>query len=276
MYSAYSIQGVNVSCVRLYTRIGGLRYSKDVTPVARMANIVTEMSDSAIHSIEKPHSLIGENLAGFSVTRKDHVTDQVYRHLRHAILSDKLAPGTRLRETEIAIALKVSRTPVREAISRLIGDWLVHETGTGGVEVVDAMAEISDIYHIREALELCAGRLAAAKITDEQFDRLDHLLTQQRTASFRERVRINQQFHLTIAEASGSPRLLEMIRGFREYFLNRRWISRQDSRMAKQALDDHMEIIAALRAHSPNRVERILRRHLKLGWEEVIAATKSE
>lgn len=67
-----------------------------------------------------------------------------------------------------------------------------------------------------------------------------------------------------------------MICGFREYFLNRRWISRQDSRMAKQALDDHMEIIAALRAHSPNRVERILRRHLKLGWEEVIAATKSE
>jgi DNA-binding GntR family transcriptional regulator len=125
-------------------------------------------------------------------------------------------------------------------------------------------------------LELCAGRLAARRIEPEHLQRLESLLELQRTASFKERVAINQDFHLTLAEASGSARLLEMIRGFREYFLNRRWISDQDSEMARRALDDHQQIIAALRARSPVRVERVLRRHLKLGWEELLADAKNE
>jgi DNA-binding GntR family transcriptional regulator len=221
----------------------------------------------------KAHWPVAKNLARFTVTRNDRVADQVYRHLRQAILADRIAPGTRLRETEIAAALKVSRTPVREAISRLIGDWLVREISTGGVEVVDAAAEIAEIYYIREALELCAGRLAAMRITHEQLARLDELIKLQLSASFEERVHINQRFHLTIAEASGSPRLFEMIRGFREYFLNRRWISKQNTKWARRARDDHKQIVAALRARSPDRVERILRQHLKLGWEELIAGS---
>lgn len=235
------------------------------------------MPDSEISSIAtKVYSPIAENLAGFSLARKEHIADQVYRHLRQAILSDKIAPGTRLRETEIASGLKVSRTPVREAISRLIGDWLVREIATGGVEVADARAEIADIYAIREALELCAGRLAATRIKPEHLQRLETLLDLQRTASFKERVTINQDFHLTIAEASGSARLLQMIRGFREYFLNRRWISGQNSKMARRALDDHQQIIAALRARSPARVERVMRRHLQLGWAELLADAEKE
>src|ERR1700733_15065180 len=100
---------------------------------------------------------VGKALA--PVTRPQRVADQVYRHLRRAIVGGKIAPGTRLREVDAAAALKVSRTPVREAISRLIGDWLVREIETGGVEVTDAMAEITEIYNIRQALELCAGGL---------------------------------------------------------------------------------------------------------------------
>jgi DNA-binding GntR family transcriptional regulator len=222
------------------------------------------------------HSPVASNLAKFPVARNERVADQVYRHVRQAILSEKIPPGSRLRETEIAAALKVSRTPVREAISRLLGDWLVREISTGGVEVVDFTAEMAEIYYIREALELCAGRLAAARISREQLGRLEELLKMQDTAPFQRRVQINQEFHLTIAESSGSPRLSAMIRGFREYFLNPRWISKQHTDMAKKAYADHKQILAALRARSPERVERVLRRHLKLGWEELIASWKSD
>jgi DNA-binding GntR family transcriptional regulator len=224
----------------------------------------------------KSRSNVAENLAQSPVARGDRVADQVYRHLRKAIGSGEIAPGTRLRETEIAAALNVSRTPVREAISRLIGDWLVRELGTGGVEVTDVMAEAADIYHIREALELCAVRLAADRITPELLNKLDKLIASAPSASFRERVRINQEFHLTIAEASGSRRLFEMIRGFREIFLDGRWISRQDSTYARRALEDHKAIVTALRAHSASRAERALRAHLKLGWDELKSHTRSE
>jgi DNA-binding GntR family transcriptional regulator len=212
---------------------------------------------------------VAENLAVLAVARSDRVADQVYRHLRQAILSETIKPGTRLRETEIAAALKVSRTPVREAISRLIGDWLVRAISTGGVEAIDPTAEIVEIYYIREALEICAGRLAATRITPEQLSKLDELAKSARHASFRERVRLNQEFHLTIAEASGSKRLLAMVRSFREYFLSARWVSRQESKLFKRAVEDHKKIVAALRAKSPERVERALRAHLKIGWDEL-------
>jgi DNA-binding GntR family transcriptional regulator len=138
------------------------------------------------------------------------------------------------------------------------------------------MSEMTEIYYIREALEVCAARLAAVRITPKQLEKLDALVKKSLRAPFGERVVLNQEFHLTIAEASGSLRLLTMIRGFREYFLSGRWISRQDSTMARRALSDHKKIVAALRAGSPDKVESILRGHLKLGWRELLSSTEAE
>lgn len=217
---------------------------------------------------------IVSSLARSPVSRAVRVADQVYGQLRRAIIHGEIPPGTRLRETEVAAALNVSRTPVREAISRLIGDWLVRELPTGGVEIVDSTADLAEIHYIREALETCAARLAAERITEEQLAKLEKLVKAAKRASVKERVRINQEFHMTIVEASGSPRLLAMVGGFREYFLNPRWTSRHDRAMTEKALHDHTKIIAALRARSPDRVERLLRQHLKLGWEQLTAGTK--
>lgn len=200
-----------------------------------------------------------------TVMRAVRVADQVYRHLRRAIISGEIASGARLREVEIAQALGVSRTPVREAISRLIGDRLVREHETTGVEVVDMAGDVADIHHIREALELCAARLAAERITDEQLQLLEDLVKRGHKASPAERVRVNHQFHLTIVQASGSPRLIEMLNSFNEYFLHPRWVTRTEKKLVDQALRDHEQIVAALRARSPDRTERVLRRHLKLG-----------
>src|SRR4051812_29890884 len=94
-------------------------------------------------------STIADNLAVLAVARSDRVADQVYRHLRQAILAGAIKPGARLRETEVAAALKVSRTPVREGISRLLGVWLVRALSPGGFEVIDPTAEIVEIYYIR-------------------------------------------------------------------------------------------------------------------------------
>ena len=172
---------------------------------------------------------------------------------------------------DVASALDVSRTPVREAISRLLGDWLVRELPINGVEVVNIENEIADIFYIREALEICAVRLAATRITAEQLAALDRLAKRAKSATFKERVEINQRFHLAIAEASGSRRLLEMIQNFRDYYLNPRWVTRRDRKMVERALRDHREIVSALRARSPDRSERILRRHLKLGWMSAVS-----
>ncbi|TCT02196.1 DNA-binding GntR family transcriptional regulator [Aquabacter spiritensis] len=176
----------------------------------------------------------------------------------------------RLREVEIAEALNVSRTPVREAISRLIGDRLVREHETIGVEVVDMARDMVDIHHIRESLELCAARLAAERITEAQIEVLQDLVRQGEKASAADRVHINHQFHLTIVQASSAPRLIDMLKSFNEYFLHPRWITRTQKKQVDQALKDHQQIVDALRAHAPDRTERILRRHLKLGLMQLM------
>jgi DNA-binding GntR family transcriptional regulator len=217
---------------------------------------------------------IANGLAQSSVERVDRIADQVYRHLRRAIILGEFAPGSRLRELEVAAALNVSRTPVREAVSRLIGDHLVKTLPTGGVEVTDATAELSEIYYIRESLEGCAGRLAAKRITEEQLLVLEGLLTATRAtghSDYDERARINDQFHMTIAEASGSRRLVEMIGALREFFVNADWLKRYDRESAQEALEDHCQIVAALRARSSDRIERLIRRHLKSAYGKLLS-----
>ncbi|HLI11665.1 MAG TPA: GntR family transcriptional regulator [Alphaproteobacteria bacterium] len=213
-------------------------------------------------------------LARSPVARVDRVADQVYRNLRRAIIMGEVAPGSRLREVEVAAALNVSRTPVREAISRLIGDHLVRVLPTGGVEIVDATAELAEIYRIREALECLAARLAAQRITGEQLAKLDRLLEATRATSFdsfEERTGINHEFHMTVVEASGSPRLIEMIGGLREFFLNAKWLMRYDRKSAERAFQDHLEIVAALRARAPKRAERLVCEHLKTAYAKLLA-----
>lgn len=239
---------------------------------ARNGGAGRQSKSSTLLSVERPADASPTNaLKPATVTRSARVADQVYRHLRRAIISGEIASGARLREVEIAQALSVSRTPVREAISRLIGDLLVREHETTGVEVVDMAGDMMDIHHIREALELCAARLAAERISDEQLLTLEELVKKGQKASSVERVRINHQFHLTIVQASGSPRLIEMLTSFNEYFLHPTRVTRTEKKLVDQALKDHQQIVDALRARSPDRTEKILRRHLKLGLMQLTA-----
>jgi DNA-binding GntR family transcriptional regulator len=203
--------------------------------------------------------------APIGIMRAERVSDQVYRRLRLSILNGEIVPGARLRETEVAENLMVSRTPVREAISRLIGDRLVRELATGGVEVVDTRAEMEEIYAIRDALEVCAVGLAASRIDAAQLDQLEHLLATAEATSHLQhakRAALNESFHLTIADAARSPRLAALIVEFREFFLNSSWLSQQQEDDARKALGDHRAIIDALRRGDRAGAEMALKKHL--------------
>ncbi|MCC6309838.1 MAG: GntR family transcriptional regulator, partial [Trueperaceae bacterium] len=89
--------------------------------------------------------------------RPQTVAAGVYLHLRHELLSGTLAPGTWLREQELAEALKVSRTPVREAVRQLAQEGLVVMEPNRGVRVPNlSLAEAVHTYAVREPLEAMA------------------------------------------------------------------------------------------------------------------------
>lgn len=91
-------------------------------------------------------------------------SDRAYRLLRDEIVRWALVPGAVLAEVELAERLGMSRTPVREALARLVADGLVVAVGGRGLEVASMeLGDITALYELRQALESQAARLAARR-----------------------------------------------------------------------------------------------------------------
>ncbi len=148
--------------------------------------------------------------------RGERTADVVARRLAQAILSGEIAPGTRLREENLASTFSVSRTPVREALIVLSGTGLVQLAANRGATVLQLTAgDVAEVYHLRAVLEAESAALAAGRITAELAglllavcDRMGEL----HQAPATEQLAADTQFHYTIAEASGSPRLHDLVR----------------------------------------------------------------
>jgi DNA-binding GntR family transcriptional regulator len=106
-----------------------------------------------------------------------HAYDHVYRLLRHAIVSRSLAPGTRAIEAALAERLRVSRTPIRDALRRLESDGLLIRTGNGSLEVVGLTeSEIDDIFRVRVELDRLVARLACKRGTPADWSEVRQLV----------------------------------------------------------------------------------------------------
>ena len=148
--------------------------------------------------------------------RGERTADVVARRLAQAILSGEIAPGTRLREENLAATFSVSRTPVREALIGLSAIGLVHLEPNRGATVLQLTeADVSEVYHLRAVLESESAAMAATRITAELAgllfkicDRMGEL----HEAPASEQLATDTQFHYTIAEASGSARLHALVR----------------------------------------------------------------
>jgi len=228
---------------------------------------------------EKPEVSISDpdNGRGLDPNKHDRAADIVYRRLRLSILTGELKPHTRLIELDLAQRLKVSRTPVREAISRLMSEMLVQTVPGGGVEVVDAQNELDGIFVIREALEGMAARLAAQNITKEEVAELDRLVNESLALppdAVALRAQTNSLFHRKILHASRTPRLIRMVEDLRDFFIQEEQLRRYTSRDTKTALGHHEEIVDALRHRNGKKAEQIVRLHLRHSMKKTITRKK--
>jgi DNA-binding GntR family transcriptional regulator len=194
-----------------------------------------------------------------------NVTDVVYKALRRGILAGDLSSRTKLREVELAKKLGVSRTPVREALSRLAGDQLIRRNTTG-MEVADIVSERAGVRHIRLALEGYAARLAAERIAPDELDELERLVGISQALpynAFRERVAINSSFHRLIYHASRVPQLAQAIENYAEYFITESEIGKIAPAEAKRGLNEHKGILEALRKRKGALAEKLVHEHLR-------------
>jgi DNA-binding GntR family transcriptional regulator len=188
-------------------------------------------------------------------------TELVIAALRELILAGEFAPGTALRQRDIAVRLRVSPTPVREALRRLESEGLVQIDQHRGATVTEsALGPMEENTLIRSALESLAVELAARRITEAEAQRIEGINTRIAALSDDDEQygELNRDFHFAIYEAAGSPVLVSLMRLL--------WRSMPDGpkviRSHNASADEHSELIAALRAGDGTRASEVIRRHI--------------
>lgn len=202
-------------------------------------------------------------------------SELAYERLRQAIVDGEFEPGKRLTELGIAALFGISRTPIREAFFRLERDGLVRSARGWGIEVVDPRQELTDIYHIREALEGRAARLAAERGSDEEIAQIVALAQASADTDPNDvdtRARLNEEFHLAVTAASHAERLRRLVGEYRELFASPRRLRRFTLEETRRAVDDHRLIAQAILRHDPDAAEDAARLHLHHAYGAIVAA----
>jgi DNA-binding GntR family transcriptional regulator len=192
---------------------------------------------------------------------------RVYEHLRRGIFGGEYGAGQRVSDVAIAKTLRVSRTPVREAMLRLEQDGLLSRDRPRRV-VVSTIApkDVADIYPIVAVLEGLAGWLATPQLTAADLKELRALDRRMQIAAQALDVttffQANAAFHDVFIKRANNPRLENEIGTFR--LLMRRFrvfLMKIPGRMA-MSVDEHGTIIRAFAAKDARQVEAAVRKHI--------------
>lgn len=199
----------------------------------------------------------------------------VFNTLRQMAITYELKPGERLSEIELAERLGVSRTPVREALNRLVTDGFLVPSSRGFKRRPLDVQESLDLYEARIAVERECLRLAISRASDAQIDEARQYLEQSiqvpADTPVERLVELDEGFHLRIADMAGNRELRRMLESLNERIRFIRWLD-----MAQVGRDstqqEHLAILQALRQRDGEAGERQLSSHIALRREQIVDA----
>ncbi len=185
---------------------------------------------------------------------------RIYDILREKIVTLRLPPGEPLIEEKLAKRFKVSRTPIREVLNRLDHEGLVELIPQKGAFVARiGFTDAREIFQIREALEGIAAKISASRFTKEELDEFESALD---TEDLEEAEKVGRKLHQSIVQKAENKRisgLIDMLRGQieRMYFFARNLPGRE-----KRSLQEHREILQALKMKNGELAEKAMRKHM--------------
>lgn len=193
-------------------------------------------------------------------------SEYVYRALRDAIQEGRLPQGERLREEDVARRLGVSRTPVREALRRLVARGLVQEAPGRGLVVVElSKRQVIELYAMRRILEGAAARFAAQHASPGEGELLRRLAAECRDAGTPPKMaQANRAFHRAIYEAAHNRYLLEALSDLSDALALLPSTTFQQRGRAQTAYVEHMKIAEAIIAHDADAAEAAAREHIAM------------
>ena len=209
---------------------------------------------------------------------KRNPIDSIYERIRQKILDSEVAPGSQILEQELAVMLGVSRTPVREAVIRLQNEGLLEIIPRHGVRIVPiAVSDMREIYDVLISLEPRAAELLAARGASPKELRELEASSEKMTDSLARGemeawALADEEFHLGIVQLSNNRRLVDIILNCWDQVHRARYFTlrlRQHPQPSK-SIEEHYEIIEAIRRGDAHAARRLYRRHRERGLKEQI------
>ena len=196
--------------------------------------------------------------------------ERAYRRLHEAIVHGEIEPGARLVETALCDWLKVSRTPVREALRRLKTDGLVETSPAGGLRVARYdVAALTELYVVREVLEATAASEAARNASAAQVEALQDSLRIQRslTQDVPGFARENVLFHQHLYAASHNRFLARTLQALSDSLALLGQTTLDNPAAIERAIAQHAKIVAAIARRDGERAFTATRAHIHTGFE---------
>lgn len=214
-----------------------------------------------------------------AIQRGQSLYEQVYQALRSAILSGELVAGQRLVETQLAEWLKVSRTPLREALRQLQQEGLVSSEANGGLRVTTlSVADAIELYDCRIALEQLAVAEACRRATNEQLKQLEtYVIQAEQLANAKEKLsesvqllELDYQFHHLIAQSSGNQRLTALLEQLFDAMALLRIQTLQHNPKVLEIRLEHRQIYTAIATHDADAAIKAIVSHLVASKQRVV------
>ncbi len=199
----------------------------------------------------------------------------MYVELKRRILDLDLKPGERLYEPALAAELEVSRTPLREAVRRLIAENLLEQQPTGGVVVprLDAR-DILELHEVRASLERLMAGTAATRATPEDHEALRGLLARNEAlVDFPDdAMAVGAAIHTKIAQIADNSWAQHLHEQVTNQMQRYKLYTNNNEQRRHRALQEHRDICAAILAQDADRASDLAFRHVLAARDVVILA----
>ena len=196
------------------------------------------------------------------------LNQKVYRVLKEAIIKGFLEPGTKLLENKIAEKMHVSRTPIREAMQKLLAEGFVKTTPNQTMVVTEVSPEdVKEVLQIRGVLEGLAARIAAKKINRQEISELEKVVAQMSLHVTKENLssycKVDDEFHDLILNICGNKWIIQIRDNLGSFIYRFRIKSLSVPGRLKLSLEEHQAIMESLKKHNSAEADRLSQVHME-------------
>jgi DNA-binding GntR family transcriptional regulator len=205
-------------------------------------------------------------------------TDQVYEHVRQAILSLDIVPGARLSERGLEAEFGASRTPVRTALMRLQNEGLVARDGRNWQTTPIDLDEVAALAEYREVVEAAAARLACERASDAELDAFAGAVNARAEEPDDEHagMRRGSDFHEGLAALSGNSFIVQAVSDAVTRMARARWLEMRTEEGRSAAWSEHTAIVHAISRRDADAAATAIAQHTQANLDRLLASIRSD